>query len=51
MIVFLRSFTDEIFEKENQIEFKTIFRQKDNISQNILNEIRVGTLTKKMKSF
>lgn len=37
---------NEIFKKENQIEFKTIFRQKDDIFQNILNEIRVGTLTK-----
>ena len=38
---------NKIFKKENQIEFKTIFRQKDDIFQNILNEIRVGTLTKK----
>jgi ATP-dependent DNA helicase PIF1 len=37
---------NKIFKKENQIEFKTIFRQKDDTFQNILNEIRVGTLTK-----
>ena len=37
---------NKIFKKENQIEFKSIFRQKDDIFQNILNEIRVGSLTK-----
>lgn len=37
---------NKIFKKENQIEFKTNFRQKDDIFQNILNEIRIGKLSK-----
>lgn len=39
----------EVIPLENHIELKTIFRQKDEIFKNILNEVRIGELSEESK--
>ena len=36
-----------VFQKDNQIELKKIFRQNDDVYTNILNQIRIGKIKKK----
>ena len=38
---------NDIFPKENCVQFKNIFRQTDPVYSNVLNQIRVGRITKK----